>query len=290
MNAIDASASGPEQVAARILDQSGALDRAAIIGDLNVEKDKEQSTYEQVIAAIQRDGPLTQRVLHLANSAWFGGRVKVSKVDDAFGRLGVKDFYKVSVAASLRFHLGDGAENERWWQEPETMANLCEMTAQQFNPALVELAFHAGLFRDCAVPLMRRHVLDFSYLVNDAMGFDPASTEVELECNQTDHAIVGALLVGSLKFSPSIVTAVRHHHARTLAGADTEEARQLLSALLLAARIQAWAGRGIAAFHEDPAEESLQSEIAVAFRLTKQAVNDVIVEMIELYQLRRANG
>lgn len=290
MNAINASPSGPDQVAAGIIEKSGVLARAAIIADLNAEKEKDQSTFDQVIASIQRDAPLTHRVLHLANSAWFGGLVKVSKVEDAFGRLGVRDFYKVSVAAALRFHLGDGAENERWWQESESVAHLCEMTAQQLNPALVEAAFFAGLFRDCAVPLMRKHVLDFNYLVDDAMGFDPTSVEVELECNQTDHAIVGALLVSALKFPPVYSVAVRHHHARTLAGAETDEARQLLSILLLGARVQAWAGKGIAAFHEDAAEEALQSEIALAFRITKQAVNDVIVEMIALYQLRRANG
>jgi HD-like signal output (HDOD) protein len=290
MNATNAILSGPDQVAAKIIEKSGVLTRAAIIGDLNVEKEREQSTYEHVIAAIQRDAPLTQRVLHLSNSAWFGGRVKVNKVEDAFGRLGVKDFYKVSVAAALRFHLGDGAENERWWQESESVAHVCEMTAQQLNPALVESAFFAGLFRDCAVPLMRKHVPDFSYLVNDAMGFDPASVEVEFECNQTDHATAAALLVNALKFPPANSVAVRHHHARMLAGAETDDARQLLAILLLGARIHAWAGRGIAAFHEDPAEESLQSEIALAFRVTKQAVNDVIAEMIALYQLRRANG
>ncbi len=289
-DASNASFAGPELVARKLLEQSGVLKRAAIIADLNVEKDKEQSTYEQVIASIQRDEPLTKRVLHLANSAWFGGQVKVNKVADAFGRLGVKDFYKASVAASLRFHLGDGAENDRWWDATESVAHLCEMTAQQLNPDLVEHAFLAALFRDCAVPLMRKHVTDYAYLADDALGFDPASIEVESECNQTDHATVGSALVRELKFPAIYAPAIRHHHARTLAGVEDEQARQLLSILLLGTRIAAWADRGIAAFHEDPAEEALQGEIALAFRVTKQAINDVIVEMLELYQLRRANS
>lgn len=289
-DANNASHTGTEIVAMKLIEQSGALGRAGIIADLNVEKDKEQSTYEQVIASIQRDEALTKRVLHLANSAWFGGQVKVNKVADAFGRLGVKDFYKASVAASLRFHLGDGAENDRWWDASESVAHLCEMTAQQLNPGLIEPAFFAALFRDCAVPLMRKHVTDYAYLADDALGFDAASVEVETECNQTDHATVGSLLVGKLKFPTIYAEAIRHHHARTLAGVESEETRQLLSILLLGKRIEAWADRGIAAFHEDPAEEALQGEIALAFRVTKQAVNDVIVEMLELYQLRRANG
>jgi HD-like signal output (HDOD) protein len=290
MNATNTSPGGPDQVAAQLIERAGVLPRAHIIADLNAEKGREQSTYEQVIRSIQLDAPLTKRVLHLANSAWFGGRVKVNKVEEAFGRLGVQDFHKVSVAAALRFHLGDGVENDRWWEASETVAHLCEMTAQQLNPALVESAFFASLFRDCAVPLMRKHVPDFSYLADDAMGFDPGSVEVELECNQTDHGTVGAAVVSALKFPASYATAIRHHHARTLAGAESEEAKQLLSILLLGARLNAWGNKGIAAFHDDPAEAALQSEIALAFRITKQAVSDALAEMLELYQLRRANS
>lgn len=290
MNESSANSTGAQAVAMQLLQKSGVLERAQIIADLNAEKLNEQSTFQQVIAAIQADEPLAKRVIHLANSAWFGGNVKVNKVAEAFGRLGTTDFYKASVAAALRYHLGDGQESSLWWQESETIAHVCEMTAFQLNPALVEAAFFAGLFRDCAVPLMARHVVDYAYLVQDALGFSPGSIEVELECNQTDHCTVGAALVRALKFPAIYADAIQHHHAQTLSAAESEEARQLLAILLLGKRIDAWSDKDIIAFYSEPSDAALMSEIAIAFRLSKGALDDVVVEMLRLYGLRRAHG
>lgn len=280
---------GVHSVASQLLENSGVLAAAQIIADLNVEKSKDQSTFENVIAAIERDQPLAKRVIFLANSAWFGGNVKVNRVHEAFGRLGTTDFYKASVAAALRCHLGDGDEQSRWWQESETTAHIAEMTAQQLNPDLVEAAFFAALFRDCAVPLMVKHLPDYSYLAADALGFSPESVEIEVECNQTDHCTVGAAIVRALNFPAAHAEAVAHHHGRTLSSLEPPEARQLLAMLLLAKRIETWSDKGIAEFHNDPAEDSLMSEIAIAFRLTKGALDDVVLEMIRLYGLRRAH-
>lgn len=290
MNDSSASNSGAQQIVTQLFERTGILSRAQIIADLNVEKGREQSTFENVIAAIQQDAPLAQRVIFLANSAWFGGRVKVDKVDVAFGRLGTTDFYKASVAGALRFHLGDGSENDRWWQESESIAHVCEMTALQLNPNLVEAAFFAGLFRDCAVPLMSKHLTDYSYLAEEALGFSPGSVEIEIECNQTDHCSIGAELVRQLKFPAIYATAIQHHHAQTLSAVDDPDARQLLAILLLAKRISAWSDKGVGEFHSDPAENALQSEIALAFRVTKSAIDDAIVEMLRLYDLRRDNS
>lgn len=290
MNESSDTNSGAQQVAKQFLEQTGILKRAQIIADLNVEKGKEETTFDDVIAAIQDDAPLAERVIFLANSAWFGGRTKVDKVDVAFGRLGTTDFYKASVAAALRFHLGDGAGNDCWWQESETIAHLCQITAQQLNPNLVEAAFFAGLFRDCAVPLMSKHLTDYSYLAQDALGFAPSSVDIELECNQTDHGTVGAAIVRALKFPPVYATAIQYHHAQTLAAVADSEARQLLAILLLAIRVHAWSDKKVSAFHSDPAEDALLSEIAIAFRVTKAVIDDAIVELLRLYGLRRAHS
>lgn len=290
MNESSASDSGPQRVANQLLEKTGILKRAQIIADLNLEKSKEQSTFDEVIAAIQGDAPLAERVIFLANSAWFGGRTKVDKVDVAFGRLGTTDFYKASVAAALRFHLGNGAGNDCWWLESETVAHVCEMTALQLDPKLVEAAFFAGLFRDCAVPIMNKHLADYSYLAQDALGFAPGAVDIEIECNQTDHGTVGATIVRALNFPPIYAAAIEHHHAQTLAAVEAPEAKQLLAILLLGSRIHAWSDKEVGAFHSEPAEDALLSEIAIAFRVTKAAIDDTIVELLRLYGLRQSHS
>jgi HD-like signal output (HDOD) protein len=189
----------PEQYAGnarKLIEQTGILRTTQIICDLNLERDREQSTFESVLLAIAKDEPLATRVIQLANSAWFGGRVKVDSVDVAFGRLGNKDFYKAAMGAALRFGLGEGTESSRWWEHSESIAHLCEMVAQHLNPDLIEISFQAGLLRDCAVPLMTRHVTDYGYLADEALGFAPGSMEMETECNHMDHCTLGAVLFG----------------------------------------------------------------------------------------------
>lgn len=279
-----------QAVTAALLDRSRVLEKAAIIAQLNMAKDLEESTFEEVIVTIQRDEPLAERLIFLANSAWFGGNVKVDKVDEAFARLGTADFYKASIAASLRLHLGNADESDPWWQGSETVAHVCEMTAQLLKPELIEAAFFAALFRDCAVPLMAKCLPDYAYLANDALGMSPDSVGIELECNETDHCTVGATIVKALQFPSSYSAVVQNHHARTLSGVESAEARELLAILLLGKRVETWGEKSVGEFYSDSAEGALLAEIAVAFQKTKGELDDVIGEMLRLYGLRRARG
>ena len=60
---------------------------------------------------------------------------------------------------------------------------------------------------------------------------------METECNQTNHCTVGAMLVASWKFPETHSTAVQFHHAQSLFGAKTQEAKQVLATVLIAERI-----------------------------------------------------
>ena len=101
---------------------------------------------------------------------------------------------------------------------------------------------------------------------------------------------VGATIVRALKFPPIYAKAIQHHHAQTLAALEDPEAKQLLAILLLGSRVHAWSDKKVGAFHSEPAEDALLSEIAIAFRVTKAAIDDTIVELLRLYGLRQAHS
>jgi len=61
-----------EANALQLIEHTGILARTQVITNLNVERDKEQSTFEKILAEIARDKPLATRVIQLANSVWFG--------------------------------------------------------------------------------------------------------------------------------------------------------------------------------------------------------------------------
>lgn len=270
-----------------ILDRSGVLKSTRVIADLHDELRKEQSTFEPILKAIAADQPLARRVIDIANSAWFGGRIKVDTVEVAFGRLGVEDFYKAVVAGALRFHVGDGAEFKPWWTQSETTSRLAELIAQHLDPALIEASFFLGLLHDCAVPLLWKLVPDYSYLAAEALGFAPGSVEMETECNQVNHCEVGAALVQAWKFPPHFAGILLHHHSLTLEGLSDDAGRRQLGLLLLTKRIDHWCTHEVTPGFADASEENLELEIANVFRLTRGQLREVISEMVRMYQLRK---
>jgi HD-like signal output (HDOD) protein len=275
-----------------LLQSSGVLGATQIIPHLHAELAKDESTFAPILSAIALDRPLSQRVIDISNSAWFGGRMKSDTVEVAFGRLGVADFYKVVVSATLRYHLGnsDQPDFKRWWTQSETTARLAELLAPHLDATLVEPSFFIGLLHDCAVPLMAKHVPDFSYLVDGALGFQPEGIEMEQECNQFTHCDVGAALITAWQFPDAYAEAVRFHHRQTLELLSDDRARRLLAILLLAKRIDYWCKNELPAEFTAGAEHGLGSEIANAFRLTRGQLSDVLTEMTRLYRLRQSHA
>ena len=101
-----------------------------------------------------------------------------------------------------------------------------------------------------------------------------------------DHGLYGVVHV-----FPCDVQCIRFDiHAQTLAAVEDPEAKQLLAILLLGSRIHAWSDKPVGAFHSETAEDALLSEIAIAFRVTRAAIDDTIVELLRLYGLREAHS
>jgi HD-like signal output (HDOD) protein len=278
-----------EVAAAVIIDRSGALARTQVIPALQRQRGNIERSFEPIVRQISAYAPLSNRILHLANSAWFGGGMKVQTVEEAFRRLGVNDFCKAALAGALRYGLTHPAraDDEAWWQHSETVAHLGEMVSQHLQPDLMEAAFQAGLLHDCAVPLLRRGVADYEYLAKDALAHGPEGIEMERACNGTDHATLGAALALAWGFSPAQAAAVRWHHSRSLAAGGLAEARPLLACLLLAKRVQAWNSAALRGFFPTPAEQSLAAEMAAVFVTTPRQLSEVMAELVSIYRLRQ---
>ncbi len=272
-----------------ILSQSQVLGATRILPALNAEMAKEEGQLDAILAQIHQDPVLARRVIDVANSAWFGGTVKADTVAVAFQRLGLDEFYQVTVAAVLHFHLSSGASPEfaRWWNESETTARIGELLAQLLDPTLLKPSFFLGLLHDCAVPLLLRHVPDYSYLAADAFGVAPAGIEMEMECNQFTHCEVGAALSTFWQFPPEYAEVIRHHHGQTLEVLASSREQRLAAILHLAKRTPTWADQSAGLGFNHPEESVLELDIANAFRLTKPQLAEIITEIVRLSKIRK---
>ena len=276
--------------AQEFIQRIGILKRTTIIPLLNEEMASGQSTFENVMAAIRKDPPMSQRVIDVANSAWFGGRLKVDTIEEALLRMGVKEFYNVVIIAALKAGLGQGRGQANWWAHVENVARDCELMARCLCREQMLPAFLAGLLHDYAVPFMVRVLDGYAVFAEDALACAPAVIEKENQRFKVNHCAVGAALLTAWKFPAPLVEAVRYHHQMSLAAAPSHEARRLLALLMLTERLDSMCRNLITVMFGESREEALLGEMAFALEVTREKINEVLAEVARLYRLRQEHG
>lgn len=276
--------------AQEFIQRIGILKRTAIIPLLNAEMATGHSTFENVMAVISNDPPMSQRVIDVSNSAWFGGRLKVDTIEEALLRMGVKEFYNVVIIAALKAGLGQGRGQANWWTHVENVARDCELMARCLSREHMLPAFLAGLLHDYAVPFMARVLDGYTPFAADALACTPSVIEQENQRFKMNHCVVGAALLSAWQFPAPLVEAVRYHHQMSLAAATSIEGRRVLALLMLTERLDSMCRNLISVMFGESREEALLGEIAFALEVTREKLNEVLAEVARLYRLRQAHG
>lgn len=272
------------------IDRSGVLKRTSVIATLNAEVARPDTNFENILALINADPAMSRRVIDVANSAWFGGRIKVEEVETAIVRMGVKEFYRVVLFAALKAGLAGGRGESAWWAHVENVARDCELMARCLARDLAPQAFLAGLLHDYAVPLMIRRLPDYVTLSDDALGCAMGIEARENRRFQTNHCAIAATLTTAWQFSPVLGEVVRRHHQGALSGIADDETRRLLALLLLTERLDSMCRQLISVMFGESKDETLLLEIADTLEVTREKINEVLAEVTRLYRLRQSHG
>jgi putative nucleotidyltransferase with HDIG domain len=176
----------------------------------------EELSAAQYAAKISRDQALAAKTLRLANSSFYGRGRQVRSVAEAIGVLGLRTVRGVVTAAGMAgsFRRHPGFDHNAFWRHSIGSALCAQALAGELGRDDADLAFTVGLLHDIG-----RLAL--------ASAFAPAYAEVEQwrrdqDCPDgdaeravlgIDHAEVGGLIARQWNFAPSIVDAIRQHHA-----------------------------------------------------------------------------
>ena len=277
-----------EQKVADLVQRSGILTRTAILSSLNAKVDQVDCSLDEIIQQVQADSELVAKLMIVANSAWFGTRTKVKKVDEAYSRLGQTEFYHAVVTSVLRLALGEtGPLCAGYWAHVDIVGRMNQLVAQHLAPGTEPTAFLLGLLHDVGIPIMSRWAVDYTYLAEDALGTGIDSTNNEAECYGYNHALVSMELARLWGFSPALASAIPFHHQYTLANAP-EESRKLLANLMLTERIAGLCQGQVKAIFASDNERRLLREISVTFGVDENGINGVIAEIERLFLLRES--
>jgi len=176
---------------------------------------------QKVASVVMLDQALATKVLRIANSAFYGRRMKCESVSQAVISLGFTSIRNMAASASVvdvlfPKHMFAGFNWQDMWTHSVTCAVSSEVIYSRMpnsSPANAETAFLGGLLHDIGKMILARALPDrFRRIVEVCRGSEIPMYEAERELLSTDHAIVGGELAQEWGFSEKLRDGIAYHH------------------------------------------------------------------------------
>ncbi|MCX7992755.1 MAG: HDOD domain-containing protein [Fimbriimonadales bacterium] len=230
--------------------------------------ESDTATIEQMESLINKDPILCGKILHIANSAYYGMARQISSIRHALLLLGAHTIkgiaLSVAVVAALRTESRVDETEQQLWRHSLASASYAQgiVQAARWGQRVAEDAYIAGLLHDIGMVFLFTHFPNQYRSLLKQMECEPEQIlEQELHTFGCEHTDVGAMIADHWQLPERIVQAIAEHHAPFLPDGEHQ--------LLVAAVIQAdlWEAEGIS---QPPAELgnklSLSDDIATRIR------------------------
>ncbi|MBF0284434.1 MAG: HDOD domain-containing protein [Magnetococcales bacterium] len=220
--------------AEKVLQEIGIPPQPKVVLEVFKEIKSPNPSVKKIADLAATDQALSARIIKVINSPFYGRRMSINSIQHALTMLGLKNFAKVVLAASLREALAGGGKPdpylEKLWRHAVSVAKTAEFISVWMQ-ALVspEEAYMTGLFHDGGMPLMRKRFANYGDFLKDPSVFNGNQTEQERGVFAIDHALLGSMLAKSWGIPRPIHQAIRYHHALEPSElSDLEESRMWL--------------------------------------------------------------
>ena len=220
-------------------------------------------TSKSLTNIIEADHLLSQRILRVVNSPFFGFNREIYTIYQAVVSLGFNVIRDIVLELSIV-----GAPNEAdfpvnmnaFAEDSLTSGVALKLIINHFEPNLEEPAFAAGFLMNIGQPLFALHYPDeYRKILAEAEDSECALDELEKNSFMYEHAELSALLAQRWGLEDIITDAIRHHHnPDPPAGKDNRESIMIPAAYI--------ATLAVDVFRSKAKKESLDFCIAEARR------------------------
>lgn len=177
------------------------------------------ATINQVAEIIEEDVAMSAKVLHLANSAYFGLPQHVTNLQRAATYLGMETIKNLAfVSEAFRAFVPNARVPQSVFEQMQRHAQQTAAIAGKLpiNPGIRDVTIVAALLHDIgSLFLASKMPNEFCSARSIATERDCAPFEVEEELLGTSHAEIGAYLLGLWGFPNLAVEAIANHHRPT---------------------------------------------------------------------------
>jgi HD-like signal output (HDOD) protein len=181
--------------------------------------------FSSIANLISRDAGIVGPLLKLANSPFFGLRIKVTSVFQAISVLGMQNTLNLVQNIALRQSLGGGSPSfEKFWERSSMSAAIAEKIAAKFPTISKDDAYITALFHDCGIPVLMMKFPDYRETIMNQCKLGKSICEVENDMYSTSHTVVGNMLTRSWMLPQHVCKAILYHHDSTIFTSTSENA------------------------------------------------------------------
>jgi len=184
---------------------------------LNIESQLDTFTSKILASIIEKDPPLSAKLLKLSNSAYYGFARDVATLERAITLLGFNTVKNLACAVSVsRFFAPDKqgrVDLEGLWYHCLGTAVCARQLAKRVTPYMAEEAFLGGVLHDIGTIIILNNYPDLALAAFKLMEERKISqSEAEKQTIGFTHEAAGAYLVEKWNFPPRFYRIIRLHH------------------------------------------------------------------------------
>lgn len=196
-----------------LVDRSKPRGNPEILAQIREKMSDDNFDLNDLAQIVKGDEKLCERIISMANSAWFGCRVDIENVESAVAQLGASQFSDLVLCCFLRLGLRVPLKKRTEFADhSELVANVCRQIGRQLHWSSTDDAFITDLFQDCGAPLLLNQNQSYSGMYDSAIGCADDLTKREFVAFGADHGLLGSLACQRWNLPDEVCTAIRLHH------------------------------------------------------------------------------
>ncbi|MCF7801467.1 MAG: HDOD domain-containing protein [Candidatus Marinimicrobia bacterium] len=183
---------------------------------------EDKASVKQLLPIIEKDPSLALKILHVANSAYYGLFKNIDSLRQAVVLIGLTDLYNLVLGFSVIKSFNQQVENSKWvdwnefWGHSVTAGSIAQLIKTEFRLPMLGNPYALGLLHDIGkLVLFQIARPEYMETLKIQEEQNRSSSDVEMEIMGIDHSLVGSWLAERWQLPESVVETMATHHKAT---------------------------------------------------------------------------
>lgn len=180
--------------------------------------DDENATFKEIVGIVEKDQALALKLLKIANSSFYGSLSKVSSLEHAMIKLGMREVKSIVLGFSVQNFFPDtknGAfDRKRFWEHAVVVSQVAKLLGTHFRIGNDDSLFLSGLVHDMGKVVLDQYFhKEFLEIIDEVSSNGSTFSQAEKNILGTTHYQIAAKILKQWHFPNNVAFQVLYHHA-----------------------------------------------------------------------------